>query len=162
VFFKPLQVSAALMSGVNPAASGAAGRSSSLAHTPTALALGEGGRQNGKFNAHASAEEMAEALGAGRLELWYQPKIGSQTLELRGAEALIRMRNWASFSPQGSCRKWTSNFYRRCCNSSLPRATPARSLDQFADLVSRRSGRLRLSLPSTAGSSRLRRTHSRG
>jgi EAL domain-containing protein (putative c-di-GMP-specific phosphodiesterase class I) len=36
---------------------------------------------------------MAAALGAGWLELWYQPKIGSQTLELRGAEALIRMRH---------------------------------------------------------------------
>ena len=93
MFFKPLQVSAALTSGVNPAASGAAGRSSSLAHTHTALPLGEGGRQNGKFNPHAPAEEMAETLGAGRLELWYQPKIGSQTLELRGAEALIRMRH---------------------------------------------------------------------
>jgi EAL domain-containing protein (putative c-di-GMP-specific phosphodiesterase class I) len=40
-----------------------------------------------------AAEEMTEALGAGWLELWYQPKIGSQTLDLRGAEALIRMRH---------------------------------------------------------------------
>ena len=30
---------------------------------------------------------------AGWLELWYQPKIGSQALDLRGAEALIRMRH---------------------------------------------------------------------
>jgi EAL domain-containing protein (putative c-di-GMP-specific phosphodiesterase class I) len=36
---------------------------------------------------------MAKALGAGWLELWYQPKIGSQKLDLRGAEALIRMRH---------------------------------------------------------------------
>jgi EAL domain-containing protein (putative c-di-GMP-specific phosphodiesterase class I) len=36
---------------------------------------------------------MAKALGAGWLELWYQPKIGSQTLDLRGAEALVRMRH---------------------------------------------------------------------
>jgi EAL domain-containing protein (putative c-di-GMP-specific phosphodiesterase class I) len=41
----------------------------------------------------APADEMAKALGAGWLELWYQPKVGSQTLELRGAEALIRMRH---------------------------------------------------------------------
>src|SRR5215472_7566581 len=34
---------------------------------------------------------MAEALGGGWLELWYQPKIGSRTLDLQGAEALIRM-----------------------------------------------------------------------
>jgi EAL domain-containing protein (putative c-di-GMP-specific phosphodiesterase class I) len=40
-----------------------------------------------------AAEEMTEALGAGWLELWYQPKIGSQTLDLQGAEALIRMRH---------------------------------------------------------------------
>jgi EAL domain-containing protein (putative c-di-GMP-specific phosphodiesterase class I) len=40
-----------------------------------------------------AAEEITEALGAGWLELWYQPKIGSQTLDLRGAEALIRMRH---------------------------------------------------------------------
>jgi EAL domain-containing protein (putative c-di-GMP-specific phosphodiesterase class I) len=51
------------------------------------------GRDNGKFNLRAPAEEMAKALAAGWLELWYQPKIGSQTLELRGAEALIRMRH---------------------------------------------------------------------
>jgi EAL domain-containing protein (putative c-di-GMP-specific phosphodiesterase class I) len=36
---------------------------------------------------------MTEALGAGWLELWYQPKIGSQTLDLQGAEALIRMHH---------------------------------------------------------------------
>jgi EAL domain-containing protein (putative c-di-GMP-specific phosphodiesterase class I) len=40
-----------------------------------------------------AAEEITEALGAGWLELWYQPKIGSQTLDLQGAEALIRMRH---------------------------------------------------------------------
>ena len=43
--------------------------------------------------AGASVEEIAEVPGAGWLELWYQPKIGSQTLERRGAEALIRMRH---------------------------------------------------------------------
>jgi EAL domain-containing protein (putative c-di-GMP-specific phosphodiesterase class I) len=41
----------------------------------------------------AAAEEMAEALGAGWLELWYQPKIGSRTLDLQGAEALVRLRH---------------------------------------------------------------------
>jgi EAL domain-containing protein (putative c-di-GMP-specific phosphodiesterase class I) len=38
-----------------------------------------------------AAEGMAGALDAGWLELWYQPKIGSRTLDLQGAEALIRM-----------------------------------------------------------------------
>jgi EAL domain-containing protein (putative c-di-GMP-specific phosphodiesterase class I) len=36
---------------------------------------------------------MAEAPDPGWLELWYQPKIGSRTLDLQGAEALIRMRH---------------------------------------------------------------------
>jgi EAL domain-containing protein (putative c-di-GMP-specific phosphodiesterase class I) len=35
----------------------------------------------------------ARGHSAGWLELWYQPKIGSQALDLRGAEALIRMRH---------------------------------------------------------------------
>jgi len=60
------QVSAALASGVNP---------------------GGGDALN------AGAEEMAKALGAGWLELWYQPKVGSQALDLQGAEALVRMRH---------------------------------------------------------------------
>jgi EAL domain-containing protein (putative c-di-GMP-specific phosphodiesterase class I) len=51
------------------------------------------GRQNGNADLRAPAEEVAKALGAGWLELWYQPKIGSQSLDLRGAEALIRMRH---------------------------------------------------------------------
>jgi EAL domain-containing protein (putative c-di-GMP-specific phosphodiesterase class I) len=57
---EPQQVSAALVSAVNPGGAGA-------------------------------AKGMAEALGGGWLELWYQPKIGSRTLDLQGAEALIRM-----------------------------------------------------------------------
>ncbi len=64
------RVSAALASGVNPGRSGGGG--------------------SGPL---AAREEATKALGAGWLELWYQPKIGSQTLDLRGAEALIRMRH---------------------------------------------------------------------
>jgi EAL domain-containing protein (putative c-di-GMP-specific phosphodiesterase class I) len=70
VSFEPQRVSAALASGVNPG---------SGAHNAPGL--------------RAAADEMAKALGAGWLELWYQPKIGSQTLDLRGAEALVRMRH---------------------------------------------------------------------
>ena len=45
--------------------------------------------------------DVAEALHAGWLELWYQPKVGSRALELRGAEALIRMRHpqWGIVQP---------------------------------------------------------------
>jgi EAL domain-containing protein (putative c-di-GMP-specific phosphodiesterase class I) len=48
-----------------------------------------------------AAIDVAEALHAGWLELWYQPKIVSQTLELRGAEALLRMRHpqWGIVQP---------------------------------------------------------------
>jgi len=41
----------------------------------------------------AAPIDVAEALENDWLELWYQPKIDPQRLELRGAEALIRMRH---------------------------------------------------------------------
>jgi EAL domain-containing protein (putative c-di-GMP-specific phosphodiesterase class I) len=60
----------------------------------TSIADGrDNGAGAGSSDLRAPAEQMAKALGAGWLELWYQPKIGSQTLDLRGAEALIRMRH---------------------------------------------------------------------
>ena len=45
--------------------------------------------------------DVPEALSAGWLELWYQPKIDTQTLELSGVEALARLRhpNWGIVSP---------------------------------------------------------------
>ena len=53
--------------------------------------------------------DVAEALKAGWLELWYQQKIDAHTLAPRGAEALIRLRHpaWgvvppASFIPDAS------------------------------------------------------------
>jgi EAL domain-containing protein (putative c-di-GMP-specific phosphodiesterase class I)/CheY-like chemotaxis protein len=48
-----------------------------------------------------SPVDVAEALHAGWLDLWYQPKIDVRTLTLRGAEALIRMRHphWGILSP---------------------------------------------------------------
>jgi EAL domain-containing protein (putative c-di-GMP-specific phosphodiesterase class I) len=47
------------------------------------------------------AVDVAEALSAGWLELWYQPKIDTRSLTLSGAEALIRMRhpNWGIVPP---------------------------------------------------------------
>jgi EAL domain-containing protein (putative c-di-GMP-specific phosphodiesterase class I) len=56
-----------------------------------------GGRDNSagavSSDLRAPVKEMGEALGPGWLELWYQPKICSRTLDLRGAEALIRMHH---------------------------------------------------------------------
>jgi EAL domain-containing protein (putative c-di-GMP-specific phosphodiesterase class I)/CheY-like chemotaxis protein len=45
--------------------------------------------------------DVAEALGAGWLELWYQPKVDARSLALGGAEALIRMRHpsWGIVPP---------------------------------------------------------------
>jgi EAL domain-containing protein (putative c-di-GMP-specific phosphodiesterase class I) len=45
--------------------------------------------------------DAAQALDAGWLELWYQPKIDAHTLALNGAEALIRMRHphWGIVEP---------------------------------------------------------------
>jgi EAL domain-containing protein (putative c-di-GMP-specific phosphodiesterase class I) len=45
--------------------------------------------------------DVAEALHAGWLELWYQPKIDAHTRALRGAEALVRIRHpsWGIVPP---------------------------------------------------------------
>jgi EAL domain-containing protein (putative c-di-GMP-specific phosphodiesterase class I)/CheY-like chemotaxis protein len=45
--------------------------------------------------------EAAEALNSGWVELWYQPKFNIQTLQLCGAEALIRVRHptWGIIPP---------------------------------------------------------------
>jgi EAL domain-containing protein (putative c-di-GMP-specific phosphodiesterase class I)/CheY-like chemotaxis protein len=45
--------------------------------------------------------DAREALDAGWLELWYQPKVGTRNLVIDGAEALIRMRHptWGIVSP---------------------------------------------------------------
>jgi hypothetical protein len=63
--------------------------------------------------------DAAEALNAGWLELWYQPKFNARTLQLCGAEALIRVRHptWglvppAYFMPDRNdpCLSALSNF----------------------------------------------------
>jgi EAL domain-containing protein (putative c-di-GMP-specific phosphodiesterase class I) len=45
--------------------------------------------------------DAAEAMSAGWLELWYQPKFNTHTLQLCGAEALIRVRHptWGVVPP---------------------------------------------------------------
>ena len=45
--------------------------------------------------------DVAEALHANWLELWYQPKIDAASLSMRGAEALIRIRHptWGNVLP---------------------------------------------------------------
>jgi EAL domain-containing protein (putative c-di-GMP-specific phosphodiesterase class I)/CheY-like chemotaxis protein len=45
--------------------------------------------------------ELTEALSAGWLELWYQPKVNTRTVTVDSAEALIRMRHptWGIVTP---------------------------------------------------------------
>ena len=47
------------------------------------------------------AVDVTEALRLGWLELWYQPKIDTRAIVMRGAEALIRMRHpaWGIVAP---------------------------------------------------------------
>jgi EAL domain-containing protein (putative c-di-GMP-specific phosphodiesterase class I) len=97
------QVSAASASGVNPKVTGSRNLRAKDDDRPEPVAAtGTGKRDNvaainmaDNWNADrpACAIDIAQALRAGWLELWYQPKIGSQALDLRGAEALIRMRH---------------------------------------------------------------------
>jgi EAL domain-containing protein (putative c-di-GMP-specific phosphodiesterase class I) len=49
----------------------------------------------------STAVDATEAVRAGWLELWYQPKINTRTLALREAEALIRLRHptWGIVPP---------------------------------------------------------------
>ena len=105
VSHKLQQVSAAFASGVNPKVTG--GRNLPLLAKdddgPEPVAAAGTGRRdnmaginmadNWSADPPACAIDIAQALRAGWLELWYQPKIGSQALDLRGAEALIRMRH---------------------------------------------------------------------
>lgn len=50
--------------------------------------------------------DAAEAMSAGWLELWYQPKFNTHTLQLCGAEALIRVRHptWGVVPPRANVR----------------------------------------------------------
>jgi EAL domain-containing protein (putative c-di-GMP-specific phosphodiesterase class I) len=48
-----------------------------------------------------SPVDVVEAMSAGWLELWYQPKVDTHTVAVSGAEALIRMRHptWGIVTP---------------------------------------------------------------
>jgi len=81
--------------------------------------------------------DVAEAMSAGWLELWYQPKIDTRTLAVSGAEALIRMRHpsWGIITPayfipdEGSapCRSSSSIGRSRIGTILSPRAGRSRS-----------------------------------
>ena len=92
---EPQQVSAALVSAVNPGGAGA-------------------------------AKGMAEALGGGWLELWYQPKIAAEHSSCRVRKRLsaCAIRNWESSSQPVSYPEWGRGFCRRYRNLSSPGRLP--------------------------------------
>ena len=98
------------------------------------------------------AVDVAEALKAGWLELWYQQKINVRTLVPSGAEALVRMRHpaWGVVPPAYFIRDDKDPHFRSLSEFVIGRAIEdwrylartagsGRSLDQHAGFVSRRS-----------------------
>ena len=78
--------------------------------------------------------DVAEALKAGWLELWYQPKIDARSLTPCGAEALVRLRHpsWgvvapAAFLPDRNDPHFRalSKFVIASCNRGLARSAAA-------------------------------------
>jgi hypothetical protein len=150
------QVSAPFGSGVNPTVTGGPNLSlltkNDNGPEPVAAAgtnrrdnmAGTNMADNWSTGLPACAIDIAQALRAGWLELWYQPKLGSQALDLRGAEALIRMRHPqlglvqpASFMPatrdSGRCRNSSSIGHSPIGVSSGPSSGSSicRSIFQF-------------------------------
>jgi EAL domain-containing protein (putative c-di-GMP-specific phosphodiesterase class I)/CheY-like chemotaxis protein len=68
--------------------------------------------------------DVAEALGADWLELWYQPKVDARTLSLGGAEAHIRMRHpsWGIVSPAYYIPDDSDPYYRALSEFIISRA----------------------------------------
>src|SRR6266571_4857822 len=74
--------------------------------------------------APSPAVDVAEALKAGWLELWYQQKINTRTLVPSGAEALVRMRHpaWGVVPPAYFVRDDKDPHYRALSEFVIGRA----------------------------------------
>jgi EAL domain-containing protein (putative c-di-GMP-specific phosphodiesterase class I) len=70
------------------------------------------------------AIHVSEALHAGWLELWYQPKINARTLVRCGAEALVRMRHptWGVVPPAYFLPESDDPYFRRLSEFVIDRA----------------------------------------
>lgn len=68
--------------------------------------------------------DVAEALRADWLDLWYQPKIELRSLSLRGAEALVRLRHptWGTVPPAFFLPDETDPHFRRLSEFVITRA----------------------------------------
>jgi EAL domain-containing protein (putative c-di-GMP-specific phosphodiesterase class I) len=79
--------------------------------------------------------DVAQALCAGWLELWYQPKIDSRSLAMHGVEALIRMRHpqWGVLQPSNFLPAADDPYFRPVSQFVVDRA-----LDDWRYFVSER------------------------
>jgi EAL domain-containing protein (putative c-di-GMP-specific phosphodiesterase class I) len=81
--------------------------------------------------------DIVEALDAGWVELWYQPKFNTRTLQLCGAEALIRLRHptWGIVSPAHFISDEGDSHFRAISNFVIGRA-----IDDWHNFVSEYRG----------------------
>jgi EAL domain-containing protein (putative c-di-GMP-specific phosphodiesterase class I)/CheY-like chemotaxis protein len=97
--------------------------------------------------APSPAVHVAEALHAGWLELWYQPKIDARTLQRCGAEALVRMRHptWGVVPPAYFIPEADDPYFRELSEFVIDRA-----LGDWHYLVERQSAvDLSINLPAS-------------
>lgn len=90
--------------------------------------------------------DAAEALSAGWLELWYQPKFNTQTLQLCGAEALIRVRHptWGVILPAYFLPDKDDPYL-----SILSDFVIGRAVDDWRNFIQHRNIELAINLPIT-------------
>ena len=91
--------------------------------------------------------DAAEALRAGWLELWYQPKFNAHTLELCGAEALLRVRHptWGVVPPAYFLPDQADPHFRALSDFVIGRA-----IDDWRSFVMQRRGiEIAINLPLT-------------
>ena len=90
--------------------------------------------------------DVAEALNAGWVELWYQPKFNTHTLELCGAEALIRVRHptWGVILPEYFLPDKDDPYL--CVLSDF---VIGRVVDDWRNFIQRRNIELAINLPIT-------------
>ena len=90
--------------------------------------------------------DAAEALGKGWLELWYQPKLNTHTLELCNAEAFIRVRHptWGIIPPAYFLPDKEDPYLRVLSDFVLGRA-----VDDWRAFIQHRNIEISINLPIT-------------
>jgi EAL domain-containing protein (putative c-di-GMP-specific phosphodiesterase class I)/CheY-like chemotaxis protein len=90
--------------------------------------------------------EAAEALSGGWVELWYQPKFDAHTLELCGAEALIRAHHptWGVIAPAHFLPDKDDPFL-----SILSEFVIVRAVEDWRNFIQHRATEISINLPIT-------------